>query len=180
MRIGRGAAVTALGLVLALLSAWVVRDSTRLVGRAFPGFLLWDNGTQVALHTASWTGAAAGLPLNGGRVLAFDGEPLRDARALFDAVAAQGAGVNHSYLVRAGGDERSFRVPGTDRVLSGLIQVDASVNPGNSGGPLLDRAGRVIGIVSALINPSGGEVFAGIGLAVPIDVAGGAAGLPPY
>lgn len=111
MRIGRGAAVTALGLVLALLSAWVVRDSTRLVGRAFPGFLLWDNGTLVALHTASWTGAAAGLPLNGGRVLAFDGEPLRDARALFDAVAAQGAGVSHSYLVRAGGDERSFRVP---------------------------------------------------------------------
>jgi S1-C subfamily serine protease len=76
--------------------------------------------------------------------------------------------------------ERSFRVPDTDRVLSGLIQVDAAVNPGNSGGPLLDRAGRVIGIVTALINPSGEDSFAGIGLAVPIDVAGGAAGLPPY
>ena len=61
-----------------------------------------------------------------------------------------------------------------------LIQIDAAVNPGNSGGPLLDRDGRVIGIVTALINPTEDDVFIGIGLAVPIDVAGGAAGLPPY
>jgi S1-C subfamily serine protease len=59
-------------------------------------------------------------------------------------------------------------------------QVDAAVNPGNSGGPLLNRDGQVIGIVSALINPTKQDVFIGIGLAVPIDVAGGAAGLPQY
>jgi S1-C subfamily serine protease len=78
------------------------------------------------------------------------------------------------------GLDRSFKMPDSDVVLTGLIQVDAAVNPGNSGGPLLNRAGQVIGIVTALINPTEDEVFIGIGLAVPIDVAGGAAGLPPY
>jgi S1-C subfamily serine protease len=78
------------------------------------------------------------------------------------------------------GLERSFRDPDTDVVHAGLIQVDAAVNPGNSGGPLLDRAGRVVGIVIALVNPTNQDVFIGIGLAVPIDVAGGGAGLPPY
>jgi S1-C subfamily serine protease len=76
--------------------------------------------------------------------------------------------------------DRSFKPRGGDRVITGLIQIDAAVNPGNSGGPLVDRDGRVIGIVIALINPTEDDVFIGIGLAVPIDVAGGAAGLPPY
>ena len=62
----------------------------------------------------------------------------------------------------------------------GLIQVDAAVNPGNTGGPLLDAGGRVVEIVTALINPTDQRVFIGIGLAVPIDVAGGGAGLPPF
>ena len=74
---------------------------------------------------------------------------------------------------------RSFRNPETGLVMSGLIQFDAAANPGNSGGPLLNRAGQVVGIVTALINPTGQDVFVGIGLAVPIDVAGRAAGLPP-
>jgi S1-C subfamily serine protease len=78
------------------------------------------------------------------------------------------------------GLDRSFKRNDTGQVLTGLMQIDAAVNPGNSGGPLLDRAGRVIGIVTALINPTDDDVFIGIGLAVPIDVAGGAAGLPPY
>jgi S1-C subfamily serine protease len=78
------------------------------------------------------------------------------------------------------GLERSFRDPQTDIVHTGLIQIDAAVNPGNSGGPLLDRDGRVVGIVIALINPTEQHVFIGIGLAVPIDVAGGGAGLPNY
>jgi S1-C subfamily serine protease len=75
---------------------------------------------------------------------------------------------------------RSFQSPGSNQVLHGLIQVDAAVNPGNSGGPLLNRDGQVVGIVTALINPTKQDVFIGIGLAVPIDVAGGAAGLPQY
>ncbi len=75
---------------------------------------------------------------------------------------------------------RTFQEPSGGPVLHDLIQIDAAVNPGNSGGPLLDRDGRVIGIVAALINPTRQDVFVGIGLAVPIDVAGGAAGLPQY
>ena len=78
------------------------------------------------------------------------------------------------------GLDRSFREPRTGRVLTGLFQIDAAVNPGNSGGALVDRDGRLIGIVTALLNPTQENVFIGIGLAVPINVAGGAAGLPPY
>jgi S1-C subfamily serine protease len=62
--------------------------------------------------------------------------------------------------------------------LEDLIQFDAAVNPGNSGGPLLDRQGRVVGIVTALANPAKQPFFVGIGFAVPIATAGGAAGGP--
>jgi S1-C subfamily serine protease len=75
---------------------------------------------------------------------------------------------------------RSFHPPGGEQKLEDLIQIDAAVNPGNSGGPLLNRYGQVVGIVVGIVNPTEQEVFIGIGFAVPIDVAGGAAGLPPY
>ncbi|WP_379626132.1 S1C family serine protease [Pseudonocardia sp. GCM10023141] len=68
----------------------------------------------------------------------------------------------------------------TGHALSGLIQFDAAVNPGNSGGPLLNRAGQVVGIVTALANPAKQDFFVGIGFAVPIATAGGAAGGPQY
>jgi S1-C subfamily serine protease len=62
--------------------------------------------------------------------------------------------------------------------LKGLIQFDAAVNPGSSGGPLLNRAGQVVGIVTALANPSDQKFFIGIGFAIPIGAAGGAARVP--
>lgn len=77
------------------------------------------------------------------------------------------------------GFDRSFHPPNSDQKLQGLIQIDAAVNPGNSGGPLLNRDGQVIGIVAGIVNPTGQDVFIGIGFAVPINVAGAAAGLPP-
>ncbi len=59
-------------------------------------------------------------------------------------------------------------LPGGDgRSIDNLIQTDAAINPGNSGGPLLDSAGRLIGINTAIYSPSG--VSAGIGFAVPVD-----------
>lgn len=78
------------------------------------------------------------------------------------------------------GFDRTFKPPNSDQRLRGLIQIDAAVNPGNSGGPLLNRDGQVVGIVAGLVNPTDESFFIGIGFAVPIDVAGGAAGLPPY
>jgi S1-C subfamily serine protease len=56
-------------------------------------------------------------------------------------------------------DERS--------VIEHLIQTDAAINPGNSGGPLLDSAGRLIGVNTLIFSPSG--AFAGVGFAVPVD-----------
>jgi len=75
------------------------------------------------------------------------------------------------------GVDRSIGTAGGGR-LTGLIQFDAAVNPGNSGGPLLNRAGQVVGIVTGLANPAGEKFFSGIGFAVPIATAGGAAGGP--
>lgn len=69
-------------------------------------------------------------------------------------------------------------VPSGGVELKGLIQFDAAVNPGNSGGPLLNRSGQVVGIVTALANPSKQGYFVGIGFAVPIGTAAGGAGGP--
>jgi S1-C subfamily serine protease len=63
--------------------------------------------------------------------------------------------------------------------LENLIQFDAAANPGNSGGPLVNADGEVVGIVTAILNPSGVRTFAGIGFAVPIESAAGAAGENP-
>jgi 2-alkenal reductase len=54
------------------------------------------------------------------------------------------------------------------REISNVIQTDTAINPGNSGGPLLDSAGRLIGVNTAIISPSGSS--AGIGFAVPVDI----------
>lgn len=55
----------------------------------------------------------------------------------------------------------------TERPIQGVIQTDAAINPGNSGGPLLDSAGRLIGMNTAIVSPSG--AYSGIGFAVPVD-----------
>jgi len=77
------------------------------------------------------------------------------------------------------GFNRTFQPTNSNLNLKGLIQIDAAVNPGNSGGPLLNRYGEVIGVVEGLVNPIDQNFFVGIGFAIPINVAGGAAGLPP-
>ncbi len=78
------------------------------------------------------------------------------------------------------GFNRSFQPPEGKFELKGLIQVDAAVNPGNSGGPLLNRDGFVIGIVTGIVNPTEQNFFVGIGFAVPITVAVGGTGSPPF
>jgi S1-C subfamily serine protease len=77
------------------------------------------------------------------------------------------------------GLDRSIEREDGSGSLDGLIQFDAAVNPGSSGGPLLNRQGQVVGIVTALANPSGQRFFVGIGFAVPIAGGGGGGGRVP-
>ena len=78
------------------------------------------------------------------------------------------------------GLNREFRSPEGQQALTNLIQFDAAANPGNSGGPLVTMDGYVVGIVTAILNPNEQRTFVGIGFAVPIESAAGAAGLPPF
>jgi S1-C subfamily serine protease len=75
---------------------------------------------------------------------------------------------------------REYQTTDGKGVLTNLIQFDAAVNPGNSGGPLVTLEGEVIGIVTGLLNPTEHRVFIGIGFAVPIENAAGAVGLSPF
>ena len=78
------------------------------------------------------------------------------------------------------GLRREFVSPEGKRVLTNLIQFDAAANPGSSGGPLVTARGEVVGIVTAILNPTNQRFFVGIGFAVPIENAATAAGLPPF
>jgi S1-C subfamily serine protease len=125
-----------------------------------------DHDTAV-LNTAKPPGVIVPATLGGGvrvgdQIFAL-GHPL----GLVDSLTA---GV-------VSGLDRAFPLP-TGRTLNGLIQFDAPVSPGNSGGPLLNTKGQVVGIVTGLANPSGNEDNVGIGFAVPIAAAGRAAGAP--
>lgn len=78
------------------------------------------------------------------------------------------------------GLRREFRSPEGKRLLTNLIQFDAAANPGNSGGPLVNATGEVVGIVTGILNPTDQRVFIGIGFAVPIENAATAVGVPPF
>jgi S1-C subfamily serine protease len=78
------------------------------------------------------------------------------------------------------GLRREYRSASGERLLTNLIQFDAAVNPGNSGGPLVTTDGAVVGIVTGLLNPTEQRVFVGVGFAVPIENAAGAIGLSPF
>lgn len=100
-----------------------------------------------------------------------------------DEVVAVGFPFGIGPSVSAGvvsGLKREFRSPEGKRVLTNLIQFDAAANPGNSGGPLVTKDGGVVGIVTAILNPSEQRTFIGIGFAVPIENAASAVGIPPF
>ncbi len=100
-----------------------------------------------------------------------------------DQVAAIGFPFGIGPSVSAGvvsGLKRRFRSPEGKQQMSNLIQFDAAANPGNSGGPLVTMDGQVVGIVTAILNPSQQRTFVGIGFAVPIENAASAVGLHPF
>ena len=103
--------------------------------------------------------------------------------ALGDQVVAVGFPFGIGPSATAGvvsGLRREFRSPEGKRLLTNLIQFDAAVNPGSSGGALVTTQGEVVGIVTAILNPTDQRFFVGIGFAVPIENAAAAAGLPPF
>jgi S1-C subfamily serine protease len=103
--------------------------------------------------------------------------------ALGDRVVAVGFPFGIGPSVSAGvvsGLNSVYHSPDSRRLLTGLIQFDAAANPGNSGGPLVNMDGEVVGIVTAILNPTGQRVFIGIGFAVTIESAAAAISLPPF
>ena len=88
-----------------------------------------------------------------------------------------GPSVSHGVI---SGLKREYQSPDGERLLSNLIQFDAAANPGSAGGPLVNAAGEVVGIITAILSTAEKAGFAGIAFAVPIEVAAGAAGLPPF
>ena len=88
-----------------------------------------------------------------------------------------GPSVSHGVV---SGLKREFRSPEGEKMLTNLIQFDAAANPGNSGGPLVTMEGEVVGVVTAILNPTKQRVFVGIGFAVPIENAAAGAGMPPF
>jgi S1-C subfamily serine protease len=100
-----------------------------------------------------------------------------------DEVVAVGFPFGIGPSVSAGvvsGLNREFRSRDDRPTMTGLIQFDAAVNSGNSGGPLVNMAGEVIGIVTAILNPTKAGTFIGIGFAATIESAASSVGIPPF
>jgi putative serine protease PepD len=168
------------------------------------GVIVADDGTIVTANHVIAGGAAITVTFADGTTataIVAAADPKRDIAILTPAKLPQvvvpatvGGGAGVGAPVVAIGNPLGLTdsvsagvVSGLDRTadtsngrFSGLIQFDASVNPGSSGGPLLDAHGLVIGIVVSIAAPAGEDAFAGIGFAVPIGAAlGGGAGQGP-
>ena len=175
--IGTGVVIVDKGIILTNLH--VVTGADRIV-------LTFHDGLET---TASITGAQ---PENDLAVLQAHKVPddlaaatLRSTQNLRpgDQVVAVGFPFGIGPSASAGvvsGLEREFTSPEGKRQLSNLIQFDAAANPGNSGGPLVTLDGEVVGIVTAILNPTPARTFIGIGFAVPIENAASAVGMPPF
>jgi S1-C subfamily serine protease len=168
------------------------------------GVIVADDGTILTANHVIAGGAAITVTFADGTTataMVVAADPKRDIAALTPAKLPQvvvpatvGGGAGVGAPVVAIGNPLGLTdsvsagvVSGLDRTadtsngrFSGLIQFDASVNPGSSGGPLLDAHGLVIGIVVSIAAPAGEDAFAGIGFAVPIGAAlGGGGGQGP-
>ena len=101
----------ALAIALAAFTIFFTIEPVRLIGSGFPGFFLWDNGTLVSFHLPSWTGAKAALPLNGGRIVGFEGGPFTSGSAVLDRAAALPIGTPLQYEIVSDGTTQTTAVP---------------------------------------------------------------------
>jgi S1-C subfamily serine protease len=174
------------------INPWT-RDITELPRGTGSGFI-WDRHGHVVTNYHVIEGAeAAHVRLNDKRVYKatlVGASPEQDLAVLrisvpFDKPSPVPVGTSHDlkvgqkvlaignpfgldYTLTTGVISALNRTIQTDDIeIEQLIQTDAAINPGNSGGPLIDSAGRLIGINTAIYSPSG--AYAGIGFAVPVD-----------
>lgn len=123
-----------------------------------------DPGNDLAIVKARDAGELLKPAILGDSSQVKVGQPVVAIGNPFDLEATMTAGI-------VSGLNRTLPSSANGRPIRGLIQTDAAVNPGNSGGPLLTLDGKVIGINTAVENPSGGNFFVGVGYAVPINTA---------
>jgi S1-C subfamily serine protease len=176
-RIGSGVVIVDQGLILTNLH--VVAGAKRLRVTFFDG--MKSDAVLVAAHPENDLAVIRAKTLPDDLPAATLGSTSRLKPG--DEVVAVGFPFGIGPSVSSGvisGLNREFRSPEGKRVLTRLIQFDAAVNPGNSGGPLVTMSGEVIGIVTAILNPTEARTFIGIAFAATIEAAGGAVGIPPF
>ena len=176
-RVGSGVVIVDQGIILTNLH--VVAGAKRLTVTFHDG--LESEATLVAAHPENDLAVIRAKTLPDDLPAATLGSAGR--LKVGDEVVAVGFPFGIGPSVSAGvvsGLNREFRSPEGKRVLTRLIQFDAAANPGNSGGPLVTMSGEVVGIVTAILNPTEARTFIGIAFAATIEAAGGAVGLPPF
>jgi S1-C subfamily serine protease len=120
---------------------------------------------------------AKNLPDDLLRTLRLDAGPSRDEVVAVGFPFGIGPSATAGVISGLG---RNYVSADGKRALTNLIQFDAAVNPGSSGGPLVTVDGEVVGIVTGIMNPTEQRVFVGIGFAVPIENAAAAIGVSPF
>lgn len=175
--VGSGVVVVDSGIILTNLH--VVASAKRIKVTFFDG--LESDATMVSAQPENDLAVLQAKTLPDDLVAAT----LRSTRDLApgDQVVAVGFPFGIGPSVSAGvvsGLRREYRSPEGKRLLTNLIQFDAAANPGSSGGPLVTADGEVVGIVTAILNPTEQRVFIGIGFAVPIENAAAGIGLSPF
>jgi len=176
----------ATGSGVVIVDRGVILTSLHVVSGAKRVLVMFENGLE------SEATVSAAQPENDLAVLQAKQVPddlkaatLRSAKNLIEGedVTAVGFPYGIGPSVSAGvisGLKREYASPDGAHRLHDLIQFDAAANPGSSGGPLVNAAGEVIGIVTAILSAGDKPGFSGIAFAVPIETAAGAAGLPPF
>jgi S1-C subfamily serine protease len=176
-RVGSGVVIVDQGLILTNLH--VVAGAKRLRVTFFDGSE--SDAVMVAAHPENDLAVIRAKTLPDDLPAATLGSTSRLKPG--DEVVAVGFPFGIGPSVSAGvvsGLNREFRSPEGKRVITRLIQFDAAANPGNSGGPLVTMSGEVVGIVTAILNPTEARTFIGIAFAATIEAAGSAVGIPPF